>query len=450
LPRPDRAFWAVSLSVLILVGISWINNSIVGRINLHIFHADVMANPGWWLYAVLRTVATLVVVWAIYRFPQQESVKGEPQNSSGKLFDPLMGLRAMACLMVLMGHFFFLFFPLSSRHALLQMLLVGSPWAGVWLFFALSGYLMGKGFVRGRYTLDEAGCRLFFRNRILRIGPIYYVSIIFLSIYRYPEVFQWKYGWILLEMAVFDYRVFPVNPNGILWSVSTEMQFYLLAPLMVLFLFYMKSKTGRWFAIVPIFALCATTALRMWVKKHLGYEQMFTYGYAPLVPNLGIFLAGMSINFLPKVKVHVTVRRLLGPAIFASSIGFYLLMACLVFYKNRLHLDYADLQARVPILGVIVASGLIYLSELRGKVEIRKGVLGLFLIALQGIGTITYCLYAFHPEVFLLNSKLASQVPLRVSLLHFPITMLETFLVASFFYFAVEKPFDIKKRISAQ
>jgi peptidoglycan/LPS O-acetylase OafA/YrhL len=410
-----------------------------------------MANPGWWLYAVLRAFATILIVWAIYRFPTQDGIQRHPKgSSSGPLFDPLMGLRAMACLMVLMGHFFFIFFPFKSSQApaLLQMSLVCSPWAGVWLFFTLSGYLMGKGFVRGRYTLDESGCRLFYRNRILRIGPVYYLSIIFLSIYRYPEVFHWKHGWILLEMAIFDYRIFPINPNGILWSVSTEMQFYLLAPLMVLFLLYMKSKTGRWFILVPILFLCATTALRMWVKKHLGYEQMFTYGYAPLVPNLGIFLAGMSINLLPKIKVFAPGRRLLGPAIFAASIGFYLLMACIVFYKDRFHMDYADLQARVPILSVIFAMGLIYLAELRGRLEIRKGIVGLFLVALQSIGTITYCLYAFHPEIFLINSdRFPGTYPLRLSLSHFPMVMLETVLVASFFYFAVEKPFDRKKHV---
>jgi peptidoglycan/LPS O-acetylase OafA/YrhL len=226
------------------------------------------------------------------------------------------------------------------------------------------------------------------------------------------------------------------------------MQFYLLAPLMVLFLLYAKNKTGRGFFLVPIFFLCVNTALRMWVKQHLGWEQMFTYGYAPLVPNLAIFLAGMSINLLPKVKVASNVHRRLGPVVFAGSVGFYLLMSCLVFYKDYFHMDYADLQARVPILCVLMAAALIYLAELRGRIAIRKGFVGWLLIALQGMGTLTYCLYVFHPEIFLINSGLPTITPLNVSLPHFPLTMLETFLVASFFYFAVEKPFDLKKRVS--
>jgi hypothetical protein len=65
--------------------------------------------------------------------------------------------------------------------------------------------------------------------------------------------------------------------------------------------------------------------------------------------------------------------------------------------------------------------GLIYLSELRGKVEIRKGLVGLFPITAQGIGTITYCLYAFHPEVFLLNSdRFREPIILGLACLTFP------------------------------
>ena len=37
---------------------------------------------------------------------------------------------------------------------------------------------------------------------------------------------------------------------------------------------------------------------------------------------------------------------------------------------------------------------------------------------------------------------------LGVSLAHFPMVMLELVGVASFFYYAVEKPFDLKKRVS--
>ncbi len=445
-------FWFVSLAALFLAFASWINNSIVGRINTHLFHREVMAVPGWWLYTAVRTVATLLIVWAIVRFPKQQVVPlaARSNKEAGLFFEPLMGLRAMACMIVLMGHFFLIYFPYSTSAApaVVQMLLDSSPWAGVWLFFTLSGYLMGKGFVRARYTLDEAGCRLFYRNRILRIGPIYYVSILVLSVYTCPQIFHWKHAWILFEMAIFDYRSLPINPNQILWSVSTEMQFYLLAPVMVLFLFYLKEKTGRGFLLVPLLFLCLGTALRMWIKSHKGNLQMFYLGYSPLVTNLDLFLAGISINLVPRIRVSVVVRQWLGPTLFAGSLGFYALVSWITFYKSNFHMDYEDIQARGQILCCLIACVLIYVAELCGRIEIRKSPVSWFLMGLQAMGTLTYCLYVFHPEVLLVNADLLPKVhSLDVSLHQFPLVMLETLLMASLFYFFIEKPFDRIKRV---
>jgi peptidoglycan/LPS O-acetylase OafA/YrhL len=109
-----------------------------------------------------------------------------------------------------------------------------------------------------------------------------------------------------------------------------------------------------------------------------------------------------------------------------------------------------DYWARMPIFSVLIASCLIYLAEMRGNIAIR-GTIGPFLIALQTIGTLTYCLYVFHPEVYKVNADLLPKShSLGVSLLHFPLVILETVAVAAFFYFAVEKPFDLKKRVSGE
>jgi peptidoglycan/LPS O-acetylase OafA/YrhL len=75
--------------------------------------------------------------------------------------------------------------------------------------------------------------------------------------------------------------------------------------------------------------------------------------------------------------------------------------------------------------------------------------MGRFLLGLQTVGTLTYCLYVFHPEVFAVNAALLPKVhSLGVSLTHFPMAILELVAVASFFYLAVEKPFDMKKKVS--
>jgi len=151
----------------------------------------------------------------------------------------------------------------------------------------------------------------------------------------------------------------------------------------------------------------------------------------------------MSINLLPKVGV----RKWLGPALLVSSVACYALICYVTFYMLH-HMGIQDYWARMPIFCVLIASCLIYLAEMRGEIAIR-GTVGPFLVALQAIGTMTYCLYVFHSEVFLVNGALLPKShSLGVSLLHFPLVILETVAVASFFYFAVEKPFDLKKRVN--
>ena len=91
----------------------------------------------------------------------------------------------------------------------------------------------------------------------------------------------------------------------------------------------------------------------------------------------------------------------------------------------------------------------IYFAEWFGKIPIRKGFVGKSLLLIQGVGTLTYCLYVFHPEVFIRNAALLPSLHgLRLSLLYFPSVMLQLFVVAAFFYLAVEKPFDLKKKVS--
>jgi hypothetical protein len=120
------------------------NRSIVALLNIQMFHIDRMDYPGWWLYVAVRFLLVSLLVWLIWRFPTQQRRADAPVEGE-RLFEPLMGLRAMACLMVLMGHFFRVVFPFSHEGVpKAAMLLLSPPWAGVWLFFALSGYLMGK------------------------------------------------------------------------------------------------------------------------------------------------------------------------------------------------------------------------------------------------------------------------------------------------------------------
>jgi peptidoglycan/LPS O-acetylase OafA/YrhL len=448
--KRNKGFWIAGCTALTLSCVSYVNQAVAGFFNNHLFHTFAQDGPGWWFYVLLRLPLAAFFVWTVLRFPVSEALATQGSRPVRKecFFDPLMGLRALACFMVLMGHYFATAFPFAGDvPRMVRIVLEAPPWCGVWIFFTLSGYLMGKGFAKGRYTLDETGTRLFLRNRLLRIGPIYYCAILLVSLYRYTDILQWRHWWMLLEMFLFDYRGdLPINPIGALWSVSTEVQFYVLVPLLMVVLLRVQRLAGRAFVLAPLLLVLVGTAVRIGITHRPGLEPG-VYVYAPLLPNLDLFLAGMSINLMPSIQLPDGVRKLLGPILLASGICFYLAIGDIAQDPARMGLG--NFMAKGPLLGVLFAVVFIYLAEIRGSIAIGPGWVGRLLFGLQTMGTLTYCLYVFHPEVYMVNAALLPKVhSLGVSLAHFPMVMLELVCVASFFYYAVEKPFDIKKRVS--
>jgi peptidoglycan/LPS O-acetylase OafA/YrhL len=114
---------------------------------------------------------------------------------------------------------------------------------GVTLFFALSAYLITTLLVRECAEYGTLDIGAFYVRRSLRIWPLYFAFLAF-TLFVLPPIlkapvletryqpFFWLFGanW---ACVLFDY---PNSPDGVLWSVSSEEQFYLLWPLLLRFL----------------------------------------------------------------------------------------------------------------------------------------------------------------------------------------------------------------------
>ena len=118
--------------------------------------------------------------------------------------------------------------------------------AGVWLFFVHSGYLMGKGFYCNRYALNVPGVFAYLRSRALRILPLYYFSLIACLPLSGHRLMPWQDGVTMWDFILF--RIPLNNYNGPLWSISTEVQFYAIVPL----LFLLFAELRNWRVIIGI------------------------------------------------------------------------------------------------------------------------------------------------------------------------------------------------------
>ena len=114
----------------------------------------------------------------------------------------------------------------------------GLPRLGVDLFFVLSGFLLAKVWIGRRRRHPHLGTRLreYARSRALRILPAYWVSLVVVVAWRAPELLASLDGLRKLGLLVTVQQY--LNPaltdhvNVVYWSLTTEVHFYLLLPLL--------------------------------------------------------------------------------------------------------------------------------------------------------------------------------------------------------------------------
>jgi peptidoglycan/LPS O-acetylase OafA/YrhL len=164
------------------------------------------------------------------------SVAKQAEEAGSAAWVPeLDGLRGCAIGIVLLFHF-----ANDLPHNIILFLPVNFGWAGVDLFFVLSGFLITRILLRTRERSDYF--RAFYLRRALRIFPVYYWSLIVILLLfgaipslrsllpaPHDRIFHWLYlsNWIPFLLTA-DQGTF-----GHFWSLAVEEQFYWIWPLAV-------------------------------------------------------------------------------------------------------------------------------------------------------------------------------------------------------------------------
>lgn len=171
-------------------------------------------------------------------------------RGSSAYLPELESVRGIAILMVLAYHVDSLVrFPyIQADRASWPMAFVQAGFTGVNLFFVLSAFLLSLPF----FT-DASGGRPvvlgdYFARRALRILPLYYVAVVVdaaLSAEHPGDMVRWVP--FLFFLNAVSGLTEPGLYHGVWWSLATEVQFYLLLPLLLVFL---RSRPGRWAGVV--------------------------------------------------------------------------------------------------------------------------------------------------------------------------------------------------------
>ena len=142
-------------------------------------------------------------------------------------------LRAIAALGVLGGHIWERGRAVthSNVNDTFPHRLVDSGGYGVFLFFALTGYLLFLPFARQAFGGRRIDLRRYALNRVLRILPLYYAMVVIWMIFQArPSGGTFSMWWRYLLFAQNTSRHTQGYIDAAMWSLTVEVQFYILLP----------------------------------------------------------------------------------------------------------------------------------------------------------------------------------------------------------------------------
>ncbi len=184
----------------------------------------------------------------------------------GDQFDPLNGLRGIACLIVVWCHVaqfggFFSQSPSTWNDVPLFFQVVLSMWTALDFFFVLSGFLIGRILLISLTTTGGVEFPRFFIRRAMRVFPIYYL-VLTLAVFWYTRL-DMPYaqlmlvgpdGWAAMRdiswmnyayIMNYFFKSGDTNPMSWSWSLCVEEHFYMLIPFLLAILYGTKRRGVR-------------------------------------------------------------------------------------------------------------------------------------------------------------------------------------------------------------
>lgn len=281
----------------------------------------------------------------------------------------IQGLRGLAFLLVFIFHLNSAWLP--------------GGFIGVDVFFVISGFLITS-IILHQKSKNTFSFLNFYKKRIQRIVPAQYVMVLIVALlgfqyYLYSDIADLSKG-LISSLLFFSNTFFANGPsyfgaaateNPLLhtWTLSIEMQFYFLLPLLLIFV---KKKYLK-----PLI-LIGLILISLIASYFLIYEQK-THLYFSLIARIPEFLIGafFSIAFNGK-----TLNRQLS--VFLSSVGFILILGAAFLLKSTD--PFPGVTALVPCLGaalLLISSETFFTRLLTNKLAVY-------------IGELSYSLYLWH------------------------------------------------------
>lgn len=350
-------------------------------------------------------------------------------DSKGHLA-PLDGVRAISILFVIAFHgFFFSQYAFTEKELFVEFS-ESLPWwlwwirrgdMGVDIFFVLSAFLIGSQLFAEYNNSSRINFRWFYIKRFLRIYPLYIFAIILYILSGKNAEFFWAN--LLAVNNLIDIKKILIPWS---WSLSVEIQFYLICPFLVIMFGREKYKIF-WFTILLVLSLVWSVAvvynepalmknsmmdILVGDQKDLGFYYM---EYIYVLPQArfpsfycGLLAAWLWVNNREEILSLLQGKKVIMFIIALLAFSGTLMLASYNVFRPASTFSGFDSSFHVVnmIAGRFIFSVLVTLLMLIALARIEGGLwVNRFfsLPLLYPVAKVSYSMYLFHPPFLFLS-----------------------------------------------
>jgi peptidoglycan/LPS O-acetylase OafA/YrhL len=290
-------------------------------------------------------------------------------------------LRGLAIMLVVLYHNF----------SMLPLVKFG--FLGVDLFFVLSGFLITDILIRSK------GKRHFFKNfymrRILRIWPVYYATLLIIlfilpyffyanyDLQYYKSNQLWFYGFLQNYLFILK----PLEHSFLLnhfWSLAIEEQFYMVWPLLIMFI---GEKKLLYFITALFFLIALLRLAPFYLHSKNNYDVPFTFF------RIDGILAGSGLAIFFSQGKHLSKKKIAAIVAAAAMINLFYFLSMVLLKKSFPYFPYCGFSTFAVLFGLITCRAIQTPHFYAGSK--RWAIVPFF-------GKISFGLYIYHWPVYTL------------------------------------------------
>ena len=309
--------------------------------------------------------------------------------------------------------------------------LISKGGLGVNVFFGISGFILALPFAKRYFNNQKVALKPYFIRRLTRLEPPFIISLIVLLIAQivyFHTSFQELQSHFVASLFYVHFLVFGTwsTINPVTWSLETEVQFYIIAPLLFL-IFKQVNFIVRHLYFIGLIAvsILSTFFFKTWLIEHHLHKSLLVY--LPYFILGALFAEYYIVQIHKKVKNKSHVWDLFG---ITATIGLF------IFHDNS-----NDLYKFLQLAFLFI----VFISTFRGKIlnwfYTRK--------IIYTIGGMCYSIYLIHYALIAFLVKYSAKISFSesyiVNMMTQIVLVIPVILIASAIFFTFfEKPFMYK------